>query len=94
MKKIVVACGSGIATSTVVEQKVKSLLDANGLADTYEIHKCAITEAPSQCADADLLVATCAEPAGISCAFVSGLPFLTSVGVATAEQQILDIVRG
>lgn len=93
MKKIVVACGSGIATSTVVEQKVKSLLDAHGLADTYEITKCAITEAPSQCADADLLVATCAEPAGVSCTFVSGLPFLTNMGVAATEQQILDAVK-
>lgn len=31
MKKIVVACGSGIATSTAVEAKVKDLLDNNGL---------------------------------------------------------------
>ena len=33
MKKIVVACGSGIATSTVVAAKVKDLLDSNGVND-------------------------------------------------------------
>ena len=63
MKKIVVACGSGIATSTAVEAKVKDLLDNNGLSGQYTITKCAIGEAPSQCADADLLVATTAAPA-------------------------------
>ena len=90
MKKIVVACGSGIATSTAVEAKVKDLLDNNG---QYTITKCAIGEAPSQCADADLLVATTAAPAGISCPYVSGVPFLTTIGKAAAEQQILDVFK-
>ena len=37
MKKIVLACGAGAATSTLVAQKVATLLDANGYADKYEI---------------------------------------------------------
>lgn len=93
MKKIVVACGSGIATSTAVEAKVKDLLDNNGLSGQYTITKCAIGEAPSKCADADLLVATTAAPAGISCPYVSGVPFLTTIGKAAAEQQILEVLK-
>lgn len=46
MKKIVVACGSGIATSTAVEAKVKDLLDNNGLSGQYTITKCAIARLP------------------------------------------------
>ena len=61
MKKIVVACGSGIATSTAVEAKVKDLLDNNGLS--------------------------------ISCPYVSGVPFLTTIGKAAAEQQILEALK-
>ena len=30
MKKIVLACGAGAATSTLVAQKVATMLDANG----------------------------------------------------------------
>ena len=93
MKKVVVACGSGIATSTAVEAKVKDLLDSNGLAGQYSIVKCAIGEAPTQCADADLLVATTAAPAGVACPYVSGVPFLTTIGKAAAEQQILEIFK-
>ena len=93
MKKVVVACGSGIATSTAVEAKVKDLLDSNGLAGAYTIVKCSIGEAVSQCADADILIATTEAPASITCPYVSGVPFLTPIGKAAAEQQILDILK-
>jgi len=93
MKKVVVACGSGIATSTAVEAKVKDLLDSNGLKGEYSIVKCAIGDAPTQCADADILIATTAAPAGIKCPYVNGVPFLTTIGKAAAEQQILDVLK-
>lgn len=92
MKKIVVACGSGVATSTAVNSKIKDLLDSNGFAGTYHIVQCAIAEAPSQCDDADLLVATTVPPADLKCDFVSGLPFLTGMGRADAEKKIVEII--
>ena len=76
MKKIVLACGSGIATSTAVANKVSTFLDENGMAGTYNIVQCAIAEAPT----------------GITCPYVSGIPFLTGMGAAQAQQQILDIL--
>lgn len=92
MKKIVLACGSGVATSTAVAQKVATLLDENGLKGQYHIVQCAIAEAPSQCADAALLIATTVPPAGLSCEFVSGISFLTGMGLADAQKKILEIV--
>lgn len=94
MKTIILACGSGIATSTAVANKVSTLLDDNGLSGQYKIIQCAIAEAPSLCEDADLLVATTVLPAGVKCPYVSGVAFLTGIGRAAAEQQILDIIRG
>lgn len=93
MKTIVLACGSGIATSTAVAKKVADLLDANGMQGQYKIIQCAIAEAPSRCEDADLLVSTTVAPQGIACPYVSGVPFLTGVGKAAAEQQILDALK-
>ena len=59
MKKIVLACGAGAATSTLVAQKVATMLDANGYAGKYEIVQCAISEAKDACDEgADLLIAT------------------------------------
>ena len=39
-----------------------------------------------------MLVATTVAPAGITCAYVSGVPFLTGMGKADAEKQILDLM--
>lgn len=58
----------------------------------YHIVQCSIAEAPSQCSDAVLLVATTIAPAGITCEYVSGVPFLTGMGKADAEKKIVEIV--
>lgn len=93
MKKIVLACGSGIATSTAVARKVSDFLDENGMSGQYSIVQCAIAEAPSQCEDATLLISTTVPPSGITCPYVNGVAFLTNMGVDKAKQQILDIMK-
>ena len=86
MKKIVLACGAGAATSTLVAQKVATLLDANGYADKYEIVQCAIDEG------ADLLIATTVAPEGLTCPYVSGVPFMTGMNRVAAEKAVLDVM--
>lgn len=90
MKEIIVACGSGVATSTAVVGKISALLDEHGHSGQYHIQQCAIAEAVGKSASADLLVATTAKPDGIECEFISGIAFLTGIGKAAVEQQILD----
>ena len=90
MKKIVLACGAGVATSAVVAQKVSALLDANGMEGAYEIVQCALNEAKDACADADLLIATTVAPEGLTCPYVNGVPFLTGIGRPAAEQEVLE----
>ena len=90
MKKIVLACGAGVATSAVVAQKVSALLDAHGLAGAYTVEQCTLQDAREACADADLLLATTVDPGGLPCPYVNGVPFLTGIGRATAEQEVLD----
>lgn len=90
MKKIVLACGAGVATSAAVAQKVSQLLDSNGYEGKYEIVQCTIPEAKSACDDADLLIATAVPPEGLKCPYVNGVPFLTGIGRPAAEQEVLD----
>ena len=89
MKKIVLACGSGIATSTAVASKVTALLNEHGYEGQFMIVQCAISEALAACDDADVLVATTVAPNGLTCPYVSGVPFLTGVGRAAAEEALL-----
>ncbi len=92
MKTIILSCGSGVATSTAVAKKISDLLDANGYKGAYSIVQCPIGEARRRSATADLLVATTAEPAGLECPYVNGVPFLTSAGRAEAERRVLDVM--
>lgn len=93
VKNIILACGSGIATSTAVAKKVSDFLDANGLAGQYSITQCAIAEAVNRAESADLLISTTVVPDGLPCPYVNGVPFLTGMGRPAAEQQILEILK-
>lgn len=92
MKKIVVACGSGLATAAAVANQVMDLLDRNGLGDSCEVFTSPVANASSECADADLLVSTVVVSGSVSCEYVSGVPFLTGMGRADAERNILEIL--
>jgi len=88
--KIVVACGTAIATSTHVAIKIKELLEERGL----KIHtiQCRVTEVPSLAPDADLVVATAQVPYDISVPVVDGIPFLTGIGVKEVIDKIERIL--
>ncbi|MDJ1121511.1 PTS sugar transporter subunit IIB [Olsenella sp. YH-ols2217] len=92
MTSILVACGSGIATSTAVCNKIKDLLDTNGHAGDYTIKTTSIADAVPSSASADLVIATTVKPDGIECEFINGIPFLTGIGRQAVEQQILDFM--
>ena len=55
-KRILVACGAGIATSTVVFNHIESLLKENGI--EAELEQIKIAEAKSKQENADLLIST------------------------------------
>ena len=92
MIKIVVSCGSGVVTSAIVARYVADFLDAHGYAGRYELVRCCMADAPAQCVDADFLIATTVAPMGITCEYVSGVPFLTGKGRTDAEKRILDLM--
>lgn len=85
--KIVVACGTAIATSTHVAIKVSELLEQRGL----KIHtiQCRVPEVPSLAPDADLVIATAQVPYEIDIPIVDGIPFLTGIG----EEEVIDKIE-
>lgn len=84
--KIVVACGTAIATSTHVAIKIKELLEERGL-KIYTI-QCRVPEVPSLAPDADLVVATAQVPYDIDVPVVNGIPFLTGIGIKEVIDEI------
>ena len=89
--KIVVACGTAIATSTHVALKVKELLEERGL----KVHtvQCRVPEVPSFAADADMVVATAQVPFDIGVPIIDGIPFLTGIGIKEVINRIEAILK-
>lgn len=88
--KIVVACGTAIATSTHVAIKIKELLQERGL----KVHtiQCRVTEVTSLAPDADLIVATAQVPFDIDVPVVDGIPFLTGIGIEEVIDNIVSVL--
>jgi len=88
--KVVVACGTTIATSTHVSMKLKELLEERGL----QVHtiQCRVPEVPALAPDADLVVATAQVPYDINIPVVDGIPFLTGIGIKEVVDKIETIL--
>ncbi len=90
-KKVIVACGGAVATSTVAASKVVELCKKNGV--DIEICQCRISEIESNL-PADLIITTSKVKRDYGVPLITGMPFISGVGVEKTEKAILDVLRG
>lgn len=88
MKKILIACGSGIATSTVANQKISDYLNKNGYQGKYTIEQCQVSEVAAKSDSADFCVSTTVVGGTVKCPVLSGLPLLTNMGIDKLYESI------
>ena len=81
MKRIIIACGSGVATSTVANQKVSGYLNEHGYAGQFQIEQCQISELAEKSKNSDFAIVTTVVGGGIECPVIPGLPLLTGIGI-------------
>lgn len=93
MKKIrvLIACGAGIATSTVVMKKVEELLDQHNV--NYELIQIKISEAASKQSEADMLISTTMLPTEYDIPAIKAMAFLTGIGEEKIQDQIIETVN-
>ena len=91
MKTIVIACGSGIATSTVICDGIEQLLTKNGI--QYRIIQCSLSEVDSHLDEADLVVSSMAIAQDLGVPKLVGLPYLLGMGVDQLNENILKILK-
>ncbi len=88
MKKLLIMCGSGIATSTVAKGKVKQWLKDNNLEDEVKIYQSKIAEEVNHIDDYDAVITTTTVPDSIKDKVIFGLPLLTNMGVDQMWEQL------
>jgi galactitol PTS system EIIB component len=90
-KKILIACGAGIATSTIVNDSVEKMCKENGIdATLYQIK---ITEVGSYVDTADLLISTTIVQKEYPFPVINARAFLTGIGLDQVKAQILEELK-
>lgn len=89
--KILVACGAGIATSTVLMKKLEDLLNSNNI--PYELYQIKISEAASKQSEADMLISTTMLPQAYDIPAIQAMAFLTGIGVDKVESKIIEVAN-
>ena len=86
-KRILVACGTAIATSTVVARAIEEALGERGIQVTTR--QCKATEVPSLVQGMDLVVTTTPVPGNLGVPVIQTLAFLTGIGKEAVIEQII-----
>jgi len=86
--KILVACGSGVATSTVAQEKVKDILDNYGI--PYTISTGTSGEIENKQHDVDLILVTSKYNKEIEKPVISVFGLISGIGQDKIEKEIID----
>lgn len=90
MKKLLIMCGTGIATSTVVTGKMKDWLKEKGLDSEVKLYQSKVADEVKKIDDYDVVVSTTVVPDSIKDKVIMGLPFLTGIGT---EEMFAEIEK-
>ncbi|WP_455817326.1 PTS galactitol transporter subunit IIB [Pseudomonas cerasi] len=92
-RKIIVACGGAVATSTLAAEEIKELCEEHGI--TVDLVQCRVTEIETYMEDADLICTTARvdRPFG-DIPVVHGMPFVSGVGIDALREKILTLLQG
>ena len=89
--RILVACGAGIATSTIVTDRVERLIRENKV--NAEVIQCRISEVASRQDDADLIVSTTILPTTYRIPALKATAYVTGIGAEKLDDEILSYLK-
>lgn len=90
-KSVLFACGTGIATSTVVSNAVVEAMKERGI--SIDARQCKATEVRSELNGVDLIISTTQLPADLGVPTIVTLAFLTGMGKAEVLDKIEAALR-
>lgn len=91
MKTVLIACGAGIATSTVVNNAVEELAKENNI--KVDLKQIKISEVEAYADSADLLVTTAMTQKEFDFPVINARNFLTGIGIEDTKAQILEELK-
>lgn len=92
MKKILVACGAGVVTSTTAMNKLQEELNNRGISsEKYTLGQSSVAQVESLAPDYDIVITTTQyDNDDIKIPVINGLPLLTNIGIDSVIDEIID----
>ena len=89
MKKILVACGTGICTSTMAAKKLETQLESRGLKGQFSISQCRVSELSFKANDFDVVICTSNATGTYETPVIQGLAYLTGVQMDKTTDKVV-----
>ncbi|MBB5180933.1 PTS system galactitol-specific IIB component [Planomicrobium koreense] len=93
MKKLLIMCGTGIATSTVVKGKVEEWLKENNLNQEVKIYQSKVSDEINRIDEYDVVLSTTLVPDKIKDKVINGVPLLTGIGIESMYEKVLAEIK-
>lgn len=90
MKRILLCCGTGVATSTVANRKLCEELDRRGFKGQYTVSQCKAVEVPSKSPNFDICVSTIANAYKCECPLVVATGIILNRGTQAIYDEICE----
>ena len=88
MVKLLVMCGSGIATSTIVTNKVKDWIKENNYQSDVKVFQGKIAEELGRIDDYDIVISTTLVPDNIKERVISGINLITGMNTDVVYDRV------
>ncbi|HIH0446226.1 TPA: PTS sugar transporter subunit IIB [Vibrio cholerae] len=92
MITILIACGSGVATSTLAAEEVKSVCEENGIT-SFKINKCSMQELQSEQSNADIVLTTSKPKGDLDKPHMSVMGFITGINEDELRHQLAELLK-
>lgn len=89
--KVMVACGSGVATSTIAQEEVKKIAQESGV--QVKILKGTIAEVPTKQADVDLVLTTANYRKPLEKPYMSVFGLVSGVGADKVRKELAALLK-
>ncbi|MGY3745726.1 PTS sugar transporter subunit IIB [Vagococcus salmoninarum] len=93
MKKMLIMCGTGVATSTIVTGKVKKWLKENDLENSVQLFQSKVADEMNKIDNYDVVISTTIVPDKIKDKVIMGIPLLTNMGVEAMWQEVAEKIK-
>ena len=93
MKKVLIICGTGIATSTVVRVKIEKWLCKMHLENKVKLYQSKMSDEINRLDEYDIILSTIIVPDRIKEKVIDGIPLLTGMNEDEVYQNILEKVN-